>query len=94
MERFPHLFNYRNLTEANVKDQYINSRMLVNLLKNEIAILFPFIITLNSIRVAKGFPSYMNTWSLLFIILLFAGTITLFIIRSQQLKKKSANETE
>ncbi|GAA0335958.1 DUF1648 domain-containing protein [Oceanobacillus oncorhynchi subsp. oncorhynchi] len=30
MERFPHMYNSRNLTEANIKGQYINSRMLVN----------------------------------------------------------------
>ncbi|WP_042528595.1 DUF1648 domain-containing protein [Oceanobacillus oncorhynchi] len=83
MERFPHVYNYRNLTEANVKGQYINSRMLVNVLKNEIAILFPFIIW-NDIRVARGLPSYINTWSLVFIILLFAGTIAFFIKKMRE----------
>ncbi|WP_152657424.1 DUF1648 domain-containing protein [Oceanobacillus sp. CFH 90083] len=91
MERFPHLYNYRNLTEANVEGQYINSRMLVNFLKNEIAILFSFTIW-NSIRVARGFPSYMNTWALVIIILILIGTMTFFIARSAQLKKDAAND--
>lgn len=93
MERFPELYQYSNLTKATVKGQYINSRMLINVLKNEIAILFPFIIW-NSIRVARGFPSYMNTWALIIIILILVVTITFFAVRSARLKKEATNEVE
>ncbi|WP_179134425.1 DUF1648 domain-containing protein [Oceanobacillus timonensis] len=90
LERFPHVHNYKNLTEANIKGQYINSRMMMNVLKNEIAILFPFIIW-NDIRVARGFSSYMNTWSLIIIVLILTGTLVFFIVRSNRQKRKAAN---
>ncbi|MFD1066946.1 DUF1648 domain-containing protein [Oceanobacillus locisalsi] len=89
LERFPHVYNYKNLTEANVKGQYINSRMQINVLKNEIAILFPFIIW-NNIRVARGFPSSINTWFFVIFLLILAGTITFFIVRSYRLKREAA----
>lgn len=93
LERFPHVYNYKNLTEANVEGQYINSRIMMNFLKNEIAILFPFIIW-NDIRVARGFPSLMNTWTLVIIVIILTGTIAFFLVRSYRQKREAAHASQ
>ncbi|MGH2317866.1 DUF1648 domain-containing protein [Planococcus sp. SE5232] len=53
LEKYPHSYNYLNLTEENIEAQYSNGRLMINVLKNEISILFSFI-TVQSVRVATG----------------------------------------
>src|SRR5699024_8574464 len=43
LEKYPHVYNYSNLTKENVKAQYINARTMLNVIKNTITILFAYI---------------------------------------------------
>lgn len=81
LEKYPHLHNYMNLNEDNAAFQYKNSQLLLNLLKNQIALLFSFLLV-NSIRTANGFESWMGLWFLSGVLIVIFGTIGFFIWRS------------
>ncbi len=44
IEKYPHTYNYLNLKDDNREAQYKNGRLMINVLKNEIVVLFSFII--------------------------------------------------
>ncbi len=53
LEKYPHVFNYLNLREDNMEAQYKNGRLMVNVLKNEIVLLFGAI-TYLTVQIATG----------------------------------------
>lgn len=85
LERFPHTYNYMNLTKDNVEKQYKNAQLLINFLKNEIGIYFAYS-AWNDVQIANGIVTPLSSWSgLIFIIILFS-TLIFFIIRSIKIK--------
>ncbi|EGA90445.1 hypothetical protein GPDM_05441 [Planococcus donghaensis MPA1U2] len=80
LEKYPHLYNYLNLTEENRRTQYKNGRLMVNVLKNEIILLFSFII-FQSTRIATGKAIGLGTaFEPVFLTVIF-GSVLFFIIR-------------
>ncbi|MBD7984133.1 DUF1648 domain-containing protein [Sporosarcina sp. Sa2YVA2] len=81
LEKHPEWHNYMNLTEDNIEFQYKNSRMLLNVVKNE-SVLFLAYISVQSSQVALGNASSLGFGFLpTFIIILF-GSMAFFIVRS------------
>lgn len=81
LERYPHVYNYLNLTKDNVRAQYKNARLMLNVVKNIIVLLFAYM-TWNDAQVALGNSESLGS-SFAFI---FLGTIFIpmiyFIIRA------------
>ncbi|MBM7583770.1 putative membrane protein [Bacillus pakistanensis] len=80
LEKYPHKYNYLNLTLQNAKKQYLNARLLVNVLKGECVFVFVFF-TWQSVNIANGNNIGIGIWELpisyllyllLFFFLLFA----------------------
>lgn len=85
LEKMPHVHNYLNLTEENIRQQYKNSQLLLNVMKNEILIFFVYITWLG-VRIAKGQTDTLDAWVLpIFLIVLF-GSMGFFMVRSLRLK--------
>lgn len=79
LEKYPHTYNYLNLTEDNAQAQYKNGRLMINVLKNEIVILFSWI-NFQNIRVASGEAEGLGSFFLpVFLVILF-GTLLFFMI--------------
>ncbi|MFD1021020.1 DUF1648 domain-containing protein [Thalassobacillus hwangdonensis] len=85
LERYPHTFNYMNLTKDNVEQQYQNARLMMNVLKTEITFLFVYICW----EIVQSAIRGSNEWAALQIPI-FTGvimlTVILFVIRSFRLK--------
>jgi uncharacterized membrane protein len=62
LEKFPHVYNYMNLTVDNARAQYLNGRLLVNVLKNECVLLFSYL-TWKGIQVAIGEHDSLGAWT-------------------------------
>lgn len=80
IEKYPHTYNYVNLTEENAEVQYKNGRRMVNVLKNEILILFSFI-NIQNIRVATGTAEGLGAFFLPAFLLIVFGSVLFFISR-------------
>lgn len=81
LEKHPEWHNYMNLTDDNIEFQYKNSRMLLNVVKNE-SVLFLAYISVQSSQVALGNASSLGFGFLpAFIIILF-GSMIFFIVRA------------
>ncbi|HLR71776.1 MAG TPA: DUF1648 domain-containing protein [Pseudogracilibacillus sp.] len=60
LEKFPEIHNYpKRFSEANAKDFYLNSRKMVNQLKNAMLIIFSMIL-FESISIALGWDIRLN----------------------------------
>lgn len=81
LEKHPEWHNYLNLTEKNIKFQYKNSRMLLNVIKNE-ALLFFAYISFQSIQVALGKASSLGFAFLPIYLGILFGSMAFFIVRS------------
>lgn len=80
MERYPHTYNYLNLTEANAEAQYKNGRLMINVLKNEIVVLFSFI-SIQTVRVASGVVEGLGIFFMPIFLVGILGTVILFMLR-------------
>lgn len=87
LEKYPHLYNYDDskLSIENAKSYYINSRMCINLLKNEVVIIFS-LINWNSINITFGNTNYLNYWSLTLICIILIITLLIFIFKGKKIK--------
>ncbi|WP_029268201.1 DUF1648 domain-containing protein [Virgibacillus alimentarius] len=85
LEKFPHIHNYSNLTEDNAEQQYKNSRLMLNFLKNEILLIFAYI-NWKDIQVAKGQAESLGIWFLPIFLIIIFGTLIFFVLRSLRLK--------
>lgn len=86
LEKYPHVYNYMNLTPDNVRSQYINARLMMNVIKNIIVLLFVYL-TWSNIQVALGNHDSLSSWFMpIFLVLLFIP-MGYFIIRSFRLRK-------
>ena len=87
LEKYPHVYNYVNLTKENARAQYLNGRLLINVLKNEIVLLFSYI-TWKGIQVAIGQHDSLGVWLLpVFLLIIFCST-GYFIVKSLRLAKE------
>ncbi|MDM5314825.1 DUF1648 domain-containing protein [Fictibacillus sp. b24] len=85
LEKFPHIYNYFNLTQENAERQYKNARLMLNIIKNEM-LLFFVLMSWVSTGVAQGAKEGLGVWILPIFIIGITGTIALFIVRSIKLK--------
>src|SRR5699024_8221500 len=74
LEKFRHSHNYSNLTEDNAEQQYKNSRLMLNFLKNEILLIFAYI-NWKNIQVAKGQAESVGIWFLPIFLIIIFGTL-------------------
>lgn len=87
LEKYPHVYNYRNLTKENAKVQYLNGRLMLNVLKNLLVIIFAYI-NWKDIQIALGYHESLNPWFLpIFLICMFVP-MGYFIVRSLRLSRK------
>ncbi len=63
LEKYPHVYNYINLTEENAEKQYKNASMMINVIKNELLIFF-ILLTWRTVQVAKGSHVNLPWWDL------------------------------
>jgi len=84
LERYPHVYNYINLTKDNMEKQYKNATMMINVLKNVILIFFVFI-TWQSIQVANGSAEGLGEGFIFVFLGVLFGSMAIFIVRSFRL---------
>ncbi|MDF2988824.1 MAG: hypothetical protein K0R50_4334 [Eubacterium sp.] len=86
ISKFPHIFNYLcEITEANARFQYQNTRTMIVLLKTELIFIFGYI-EWKSIQVAVGKASGLGTAFLPVLLLVVFGTIGIYIYRTIKYK--------
>jgi uncharacterized membrane protein len=85
LERFPHIYNYMNLTPENIENQYKTGRLLVNSLKNGMIFLFSFI-QWKVIQVIEGSAVGLGRWFVPITLIITFGTVFSFNVYS--IKKK------
>ncbi|WP_088036375.1 DUF1648 domain-containing protein [Evansella clarkii] len=85
-ERFPEIHNYpKRLNESNAKEFYLNSRKLLNQVKNICLIIFALIL-FESVSIAIGSGSLLGIW---FLPIVIAGTcfpIVTGLIRQRKIR--------
>ncbi|RLL46604.1 DUF1648 domain-containing protein [Oceanobacillus piezotolerans] len=87
LERYPHLHNYSRLTEENAERLYKNSIRMMNVMKNEILILFS-LLNLESVYIAKNEmqSSLLGGWDMVISLVIIFGSIAFFIWKSFKLR--------
>ena len=86
LEKFPHVHNYpERLNEMNVEAFYIQSRMLLNSIKNVCLLTFAYIM-FQSIRVALGDAESLGLWFLPVMLIVLAVMIIRGVIKSTRIK--------
>ena len=86
LERFPHVYNYPKLTKNNARAQYLNARLMINVLKNGIVLSFSYF-TWKSIQIAFGNHDSLGVWSMPIFLLLIFGSMGYFFVKSFRLSK-------
>ncbi|WP_054950689.1 DUF1648 domain-containing protein [Numidum massiliense] len=85
-EKVPHMLNFpTKITEENAERQYKNCRLMINVLKNEILLLFVYLIYTTE-RVACGHRETIGTWTIPIILIVTLGSLAFFTVRSIRLK--------
>ncbi|ANX14018.1 hypothetical protein ABE41_018555 [Fictibacillus arsenicus] len=85
LEKFPHVYNYLFITKENAERQYKNSRLMLNVIKNEILFFFVYMSWVST-EVAKGENDGLGLWILPIFIITITASIAFFIVRSIKLK--------
>lgn len=80
LSKYPHTFNYLNLKEDNIEAQYINGRLMMNVLKNEIVLFFSFI-TYQTIQIAQGAVDGLGAAFLPIFLIVIVGSTFVFMYR-------------
>jgi uncharacterized membrane protein len=88
LEKHPHIHNYVNIKKENIEQHYKNSALMMNVLKNELLIIFSFS-TWNDVSVSVRNNSILGAWELPLILFIILGTLTIFIIRSIRINKNT-----
>lgn len=86
LERYPHVYNYTNITKENVRVQYLNGRMMINVLKNLIVVIFAYL-TWKDVQIALGHQDSLGVWFLPVFLVLIFGSMGYFIVKSFRLSK-------
>jgi hypothetical protein len=85
LERYPHVYNYLNLTEENAERQYKNARMMLNVLKAEITAFFVYL-DWQSIQVALSNDTDLGKWDMFIFLGVIICSLAIFVIRLVRLK--------
>lgn len=86
LEKYPEIHNYpKRLTEENAEQFYLNSRKMMNQLKNICLIVFSFI-TFESISIALEWGNGFGVWSLPLLIIGAGIPIVIGIVRQSKIK--------
>lgn len=80
LEKYPHSYNYLNLTKDNAKLQYKNGRLMVNVLKNEMLILFSFI-SFQNVQIASGVAENLGFFFMPITLTVIFGSVLFFTMR-------------
>ena len=80
LEKYPHTFNYMNLTKENAEAQYRNGRKMMNVLKNEIALLFSYL-SFQSIQISKELAEGIGMFFMPVFLVAIFGSLIFFSIR-------------
>lgn len=70
IEYFGHVYNYINVTQENVRIQYLNARLAINVLKNIILFIFSYM-TWKDVQVAFDHHDSLGMWFLSAFLYLF-----------------------
>jgi uncharacterized membrane protein len=81
LEKHPEWHNYLKLNENNIEFQYKNSRLMMNVMKNECVLLFAFL-TYKTEQVALGHSASLGNALLPIFLIVIFGTMAFFFIRS------------
>lgn len=79
-EKYPHTFNYLNFSKEKAEAHYVNGVLMMNVLKNEIVLLFSFL-TYQNIQVAIGKAEGLGAGFMPIFLAVIFGTVLLFMIR-------------
>lgn len=86
LEKFPHVHNYPDrLNENNVEAFYLNSRKLLNSVKNVCLLTFSYILV-QSIRVALGNAESLGLWFLPVMLIVLSAIMIRGIIKAAKIK--------
>lgn len=80
LEKYPHTFNYLNLTKDNVEAQYKNGRLMINVLKNEVVLLFSYL-TYQTIQISKGLAEGIDSFFMPVFLVVIFGSVFFFFVR-------------
>jgi hypothetical protein len=85
-EKYPETNNYpERINESNVKEFYLNSRKMINIIKNLSLILFALIL-FESVSIALGWGNGLGKWFLPLTILGFGLPIIAGILKQRKIK--------
>lgn len=84
LERYPHTFNYMNLTKDNVEAQYKNGRLMLNVLKNEVVLLFSYL-TYQTTQISKGLAEGIDSFFMPVFLIVIFGSLAFFFVRMLRL---------
>lgn len=85
-ERFPEWHNYpKRLNDKNAESFYLNSRKLVNQIKNISLIIFAYLL-FQSVGIAIGWLKELNSWGLSILIFLLLFAIIIQFIKNRKIK--------
>jgi hypothetical protein len=85
LEKYPHVYNYLNLTAENAERQYKNARIMLNVLKAEITAFFVYL-DWQSIQVALSDDTDLGKWDMFIFLGVIICSLAVFVIRSVRLK--------
>ncbi|KAB7705949.1 DUF1648 domain-containing protein [Bacillus aerolatus] len=85
LERVPHVYNIPNLTEENKERQYVNSRMMFNVLKMEL-VFFLVYTSWQSVQWAHGNETGIGCFELPVFLTVILGTMGVFLFRAYKIK--------
>lgn len=85
LERVPHVYNYTGLTEENAERQYKNARTMMNVLKNEIMIIFVYL-SWESVQLIYGRKVGFGVWDIAVLLIIIVSSLAFFIRRSIRLR--------
>lgn len=86
LEKYPHVHNYpERLNHSNASAFYLNSRKLINQIKN-ISLLFFAILLFESIAIAMGWSGGLGKWFLPLMIFGLGAPIVVALLRQRKIK--------
>lgn len=87
LEKFPHLHNYMNLNERNAERQYRHSQWTLNVIKNEMIVVFALLIV-EQVQVAAGRSESLGVWFLPVFLAVIFGTLAISVVKSFRFKNE------
>lgn len=86
LEKAPHMHNYpKRLNEQNVEQFYLQSRQMLNIVKNLCLVIFAFLIV-QIVRVAHGEIESLGFWFLPVFVVIMFGSIFIGVLKQSRIK--------